>query len=201
MLTAPYVTSYLTEHFGNASSLSHPFGLQAAEAVDKARRQVCDLIGANPNEIVFTSGATESDNAAIKGAAWAEGRTGGHIITTSIEHRAVLETCQFLETRGFKVTWLPVDENAMIDPADVKKAITPETFLISVMHANSEVGTIQPVAEVGEIGVVFYIGVEGIKVKSVQLIPSGQGNMAAIGIQQHNKEAMVSNKFTDSAAQ
>ena len=152
---------YLTERFGNASSLSHPFGLEAAEAVDRARHTVCELIGANPNEIVFTSGATESDNTAIKGVAWAGGRNGGHIITTSIEHRAVLETCRFLERRGYTVTYLPVDENAIVDPVDVRKAITPETFLISVMHANSEVGTIQPIEEVGaiaqEAGIMFHV--------------------------------------------
>ncbi len=151
---------YLTEHFGNASSTSHAYGLRAAAAVDRARGQVARLIGAGQAEIVFTSGATESDNTAIKGVAWAAGR-GRHIITTSIEHRAVLESCRFLEGQGFEVTRLPVDSEAMVDPADVKKALREDTILISVMHANSEVGTIQPVEEIGaiarEAGVPFHV--------------------------------------------
>jgi cysteine desulfurase len=152
---------YLTTHFGNASSVSHTFGLEAASAVDVARTRVASLIGATPGEIVFTSGATESDNTAIKGVAWASRERGRHIITTSIEHRAVLEACRFLQMEGFQVTYLPVDAHAMVNPDDVRRAITPETILISVMHANSEVGTIQPVQEIGAIarehGIAFHV--------------------------------------------
>jgi len=152
---------YLTTHFGNASSVSHQFGLEAAAAVDKARTQVADLLGATAAEVVFTSGATESDNTAIKGVAWASRDKGRHIVTTSIEHRAVLETCRFLETEGFEVTYVPVDSNATVDPEDVRKALRDDTILVSVMHANSEVGTIQPVEAVGAIarqkGIPFHV--------------------------------------------
>jgi len=152
---------YLTTHFGNASSVSHQFGLEAAAAVDKARTQVADLLGATAAEVVFTSGATESDNTAIKGVAWASRDKGRHIVTTSIEHRAVLETCRFLETEGFEVTYVPVDSNATVDPDDVRKALRDDTILVSVMHANSEVGTIQPVEAVGAIarqkGIPFHV--------------------------------------------
>jgi len=122
---------------------------------------VAGTIGADASEIVFTSGATESDNAAIKGVAWASRERGRHIITTSIEHRAVLEACRFLEAEGFRVTYLPVDQHAMVDPDDVRSAITSETILISVMHANSEVGTIQPIEAIGAIaaqrGIPFHV--------------------------------------------
>lgn len=152
---------YLTEHHGNASSTSHPYGLAAAGAVEEARRSVALLLGARETEIVFTSGATESDNAALKGVAWASESKGRHIVTTGIEHRAVLEACRFLEQRGFKVTYLPVDSQALVDPDDVKRAISNETILISVMHANSEVGTIQPVEAIATIarerGIPFHV--------------------------------------------
>ena len=155
---------YLTEHFGNASSLSHAWGLEAARAVDVARQQVAAVIGAAPEEILFTSGATESDNTAIKGAAWAAiraGKTGRHIVTTAIEHRAVLESCAFLETQGFTITHVPVDADGLVDPDAVRAALTGDTILVSVMHANSEVGTIQPVAAIGAIarekGIPFHV--------------------------------------------
>ena len=158
------MTPYLIKHYGNASSLSHSWGLEAARAVDVARQRVAKVIGAAPEEVVFTSGATESDNMAIKGAAWAAvaaGQGGRHIITTSIEHRAVLESCDFLTTQGFRVTHVPVDSSAMVDPPAVRRAITDDTILISVMHANSEVGTIQPVTEIGAIalerGIPFHV--------------------------------------------
>lgn len=151
----------LTRHFGNASSVSHVFGLEAAAAVDRARLQTAGLIGAAPGEIIFTSGATESDNAAIKGTAWSSRERGRHIITTSIEHRAVLESCRFLESEGFHVTYLPVDADARVDPDAVRRAITDTTILISVMHANSEVGTLQPVREIGALararGIPFHV--------------------------------------------
>jgi cysteine desulfurase len=152
---------YLTTHYGNASSVSHAFGLEAAAAVDRGRAQVAGLIGATPAEVVFTSGATESDNTAIKGVAWASRDRGRHIITTSIEHRAVLEACHFLEGEGFRVTYLPVDTHALVDPDEVRRAIANDTILISVMHANSEVGTLQPVEEIGVIarerGIPFHV--------------------------------------------
>ncbi len=152
---------YLEEHFGNASSVSHPFGLTAAAAVESGREKVAALIGARPGEILFTSGATESDNSAIKGLAWAAGGGGRHIITTCVEHRAVLESCRFLEKQGFRVTYLPVDRHGMVDPDDLRKALDDDTILISVMHANSEVGTLQPVEEIGRIaaerGIPFHV--------------------------------------------
>jgi len=152
---------FLTQHYGNASSVSHSFGLAAASAVDRARAQTAALIGAAPGEILFTSGATESDNLAIKGAAWAASGKGRHLITTSIEHRAVLESCRFLETQGYQVSYLPVDGTGAVDPAEVRRALRKDTILISVMHANSEVGTLQPVREIGaiarEAGIPFHV--------------------------------------------
>jgi cysteine desulfurase len=152
---------YLTEHFGNASSVSHPFGLAAAEAVAAARGQVAALLGCSAEEIVFTSGATESDNTAIKGIAWSSSRPGGHIITTCIEHRAVLESCRFLERQGFRATFVGTDAQGIVDPEEVRKAIRPDTILISVMHANSEIGTIQPAEAIGaiarEAGIPFHV--------------------------------------------
>ena len=152
---------YLTTHYGNASSVSHQFGLEAAGAVDRGRTQVAGMLGSSAEEVVFTSGATESDNAAIKGVAWASKDRGRHIVTTSIEHRAVLESCRFLESEGFAVTYLPVDSHARVDPDDVRKAVRDDTILISVMHANSEVGTMQPVEAIGafarERGIPFHV--------------------------------------------
>ena len=152
---------YLTEHFGNASSVSHPFGLAAAEAVDGAREEVAALLSCTPEEIVFTSGATESDNMAIKGVAWATAKPGGHIITSRIEHRAVLESCRFLERQGFRVTFVGTDAEGFVNPDDIRNAIAPDTILISIMHANSEIGTIQPVTEIGaiarEAGIPFHV--------------------------------------------
>jgi len=141
---------YFTEAFGNPSSI-YSYGQEAKGAIEEARARVAELIGARDEEIVFTSGGTEADNFAIKGVAFASEKKGNHIVTSSIEHHAVMESCEFLERRGFKVTYLPVDSYGSVDPADVKKAITDKTILISVMHANNEVGTIQPVAEIGKI--------------------------------------------------
>jgi cysteine desulfurase len=152
---------YLTERFGNAASTSHAFGTVAAEAVERGREQTARLVGASAAEIVFTSGATESDNMAIKGAAWEAAEKGRHIVTTSIEHRAVLESCAFLRTQGFEITLLPVDPHGVVDPDDVARALRPGTILVSVMHANSEIGTVQPVQEIGAIcrerGVPFHV--------------------------------------------
>jgi len=141
---------YFTDAFGNPSSI-YSYGQEAKGAIEEARAKVADLMGARSDETVFTSGGTEADNFAIKGMAYANEGKGNHIITSAIEHHAVIETCKFLEKRGFLVTYLPVDEYGLVDPDDVKKAITDKTILISVMHANNEVGTIQPIAEIGKI--------------------------------------------------
>src|SRR3989449_10340243 len=149
---------YFHDAFGNPSSI-HGFGRAARDAVDVARERVGRFLAVAPEEIVFTSGGTESDNFGVKGLALARGR--GHIITSKIEHHAVLRTCQTLEERGFEVTYLPVDEYGMVAADDVKRAIRPDTIAISVMHANSEIGTIQPVAAIGalarEHGVPFHV--------------------------------------------
>jgi cysteine desulfurase len=136
--------------FGNPSSL-HGFGQDARRAMEAARAELAGLINADPDEIVFTSGGTESDNFAIKGIAEANSDRGKHIITTKIEHHAVLESCHALERQGFRVTYLDVDEYGLVNPEDVIKAITPETVLVSVMHANNEIGTVEPVSEIGHI--------------------------------------------------
>jgi cysteine desulfurase len=151
---------YFTQKFGNAASRSHRFGWEAEQAVEQARRQIAGLIGASPQEIVFTSGATESDNLAIKGVAEAHAGGGDHIITSAIEHKAVLDACKRLEQRGCRVTWLPVGRDGLVDPGAVRAAIGERTVLVSIMYANNEVGTIQPVAEIGGIckerGVLFH---------------------------------------------
>lgn len=144
------MSPYFAEAFGNPSSL-HFFGQEAKAGVEEARQKLASLIGAQAEEIVFTSGGTEADNLAIRGVAYANERRGNHIITTALEHHAVLETCKFLEERGFKVTYLPVDGHGLVDPEDVKRTVTDKTILISVMHANNEVGTIEPIAEIGAI--------------------------------------------------
>jgi cysteine desulfurase len=139
---------YLTEHHGNPSSI-HASGRRAREALDAARDTVARHLGASPREIVFTAGGTDSDNLAIKGAAWAASARGRHIVTSAVEHKAVLHAAGVLERSGFGVTYLPVDRYGRVDPADVAAAITDATTLVSVMAANNEVGTIQPVAEIG----------------------------------------------------
>ncbi|MEW6117372.1 MAG: cysteine desulfurase NifS [Nitrospirota bacterium] len=150
---------YFSEIYGNPSS-AHSWGFEAREAVERARKSVAGFMGARSNEVVFTSGGTESDNAAIKGVAFANRNRGDHIITSSIEHHAVLEPCAFLEKNGFDITYLPVDRYGLVSPDDVKKVITKRTILISVMHANNEIGTIQPIAEIGKIakenGIIFH---------------------------------------------
>jgi cysteine desulfurase len=143
---------YFKEEFGNAASRSHSFGLRAEEAVEKSRAQIASLINASePGEIIFTSGATESDNLAIKGVAEMYREKGNHIITSSIEHKAALDTCRHLETQGFRVTYLPVDREGLIRLEDLRKAITTQTILISMMYANNEIGVLQPVGEIGRI--------------------------------------------------
>ncbi|MFW6139312.1 MAG: cysteine desulfurase family protein [Spirochaetota bacterium] len=141
---------YLEKHFGNPSS-SHQYGILTKQAVEDARSRVASLLECKPSEIVFTSGGTESNNNAIKGAAFTNRHRGSHIITTCIEHPAVFEVCRFLEKQGFRVTCLPVDRYGLVSISDVKKAIGPQTILITIMHANNEVGTIQPVEEISKI--------------------------------------------------
>ena len=141
---------YLRDFFGNPSSM-HSIGQEARVAVEESRDKVASMIGASSEEIVFTGGGTEADNFALKGMAYANDSKKNHIITSSIEHHAVLETCKFLERLGFSVTYLPVDGYGLVDPDDVKRAITEKTLLISVMHANNEVGTVEPIAEIGKI--------------------------------------------------
>ncbi len=151
---------YLTDRFGNAASRNHAFGWQAEEAVEAARKQVAALIGATAKEIVFTSGATESDNLAIKGAAHMYREKGNHIITVVTEHKAVIDTCKRLEKEGFDVTYLPVGRDGLVDLDQVRAAITGRTILVSIMAANNEVGVLQPIAEIGGItrerGVLFH---------------------------------------------
>ena len=138
------------EHFGNASSI-HGTERDARKVLEDARRTVADILGAKPAEIYFTSGGSESDNWAIKGAAFANRKKGNHIITSQIEHHAVLHTCQWLEKQGFEVTYLPVDEYGLVNPRDVEAAITDKTILITIMAANNEIGTIEPIPEIGRI--------------------------------------------------
>ena len=142
---------YFTEKFGNAASLNHEFGWKAEEAVENARGHIARLIRATPREIVFTSGATESDNLAIKGVAESHRAKGNHIITQVTEHKAVLDSCKRLEKYGYEVTYLPVALDGLIDLDELRRAITPKTILISIMYANNEIGVIQPIAEIGRI--------------------------------------------------
>jgi cysteine desulfurase len=152
---------YFTELYGNPSSHIHDQGQEALKAVDAARSSVAGLIGAKPGEIVFTSGATEANNLAVKGAAGARAEKGKHVVASVVEHFSVLNALIPLRNRGYEVTLLPVDTDGKVDPEDVRKAIRPDTLLVSVMHANSEIGTIEPVAEIGRIakgrGVLFHM--------------------------------------------
>jgi cysteine desulfurase len=151
---------YFSAIYGNAASQSHRFGWDAADAVDRARAQVAALIGADPREIVFTSGATEANNLAIKGAAWASKRTSGHLVTAATEHRAVLDPMNRLTRDGWSLTVLPVDRHGRVDPQDVAHSLTDRTVLVSLMAANNEVGTLHPIAEIGRLcrerGVLFH---------------------------------------------
>ena len=169
---------YLTTHFGNAAS-THAFGVAAKDAVDKARYQVANLLGCTSDEILFTSGATESDNLAIRGAAYAYRDRGNHIITSTAEHHAVLDTCHALDKEGFETTYLPVDRYGMVNPDDVEAAITPKTVLMSFMYANNEVGTINPIREIADIatqhGVIFHSD-------AVQGVGKLESNMDVLGL-------------------
>ena len=152
---------YFKEDFGNSSSRSHAFGWRAEEAVEGARAEVAALIGASPKELVFTSGATESDNLAILGGARFHSGKGRHLVATRIEQKAVLDALSFLEREGFEVTLVPVSPSGIVDPDDVKRALRPDTVLVSIIHANNEVGTVQPIAEIGRLtraaGVLFHV--------------------------------------------
>lgn len=149
-LAAEAMDTYIRKHFGNPSS-NHFFGRNAKEGVEIARKQIASLLGCLPEEIVFTSGGTESNNFAIRGTAETFKSKGNHIITTKIEHPAVIQPCKYLEKKGFEITYLPVDKYGMLNLPDIKKAIKPATFLITVMHANNETGTIQPIAEISKL--------------------------------------------------
>lgn len=152
---------YFSEKFGNAASRSHEFGWKAEEAVENARAQIAKLINASPKEIVFTSGATESTNLALKGAAEVYGEKGRHIVTQVTEHKATLDTCKHLEKAGFTVTYLPVGKDGRVNLDALQAALTPNTILISIMYANNEVGAIQPIAQIGKIakerGILFHV--------------------------------------------
>lgn len=157
---AKLMMTYYTEKYGNPSSV-HSFGREAKEALENAREQVAKLLGAQPTEITFTSGGTEADNLAILGTVEAQRKKGKHIITSAVEHHAVLETCEYLEKNGFELTIIPVNEEGLLSVQDVENAIRPDTILITIMHANNEVGTIQPIAEIGKLarekGITFHV--------------------------------------------
>jgi cysteine desulfurase len=169
---------YFSEKYGNPSSL-YSIGRQSRKAVEESRQKVADLIGAKKEEIIFTGSGTEADNLAIKGIALKNRIKGDHIITSSIEHHAVLHTCKYLEKNGFKMTYLPVSKEGLVNPDDVEKAITPQTILITIMHANNEIGTIQPIEEIGRIAKEKNIPFHTDAVQTVGKIPV---NVDALGV-------------------
>jgi len=178
---------YFTEKFGNAASRNHAFGWAGEEAVENARSQVANLIGATPKEIIFTSGATESDNLMIKGVAEMYREKGNHIITQAIEHKAVLDTCKRLEKDGFEVTYLPVQKDGRVDPEDVRKAITPKTILITIMYANNEIGVINPIAEIGKIAKEhgIFLAVDGVQAVGKVPVDVQKDNIDLLAISAH----------------
>ncbi|HWR25320.1 MAG TPA: cysteine desulfurase NifS [Methanosarcina sp.] len=161
---------FLKKHFGNPSSL-YSIGREGKEAVETSREQLAKALGANPEEIYFTSGGTESDNWAVKGTAFARKKKGKHIITTSIEHHAVLYPCEYLETQGFDVTYLPVDKYGLVNPENLEAALRKDTILISIMYANNEIGTVEPILEVGEIAKEHAIPFHTDAVQAIGKIP------------------------------
>ena len=175
---AEVMLPYFSERFGNPSSL-YTLAREAKEAVEEARRKVAAAIGASPEEIFFTSGGTEADNWAIKGVAAANRKKGDHIITSSIEHHAVIHTCESLEKQGYRVTYLPVDEFGRVDPATVEEAITDQTILISIMTANNEIGTIEPVAEIAKVAHDHDIPFHTDAVQAIGAIPVSVDDMGA----------------------
>jgi len=178
---------YFGDKFGNAASRNHSFGWAGEEAVENARGQVASLIGATPKEIIFTSGATESDNLMIKGVAEMYREKGNHIITQAIEHKAVLDTCKRLEKYGYEVTYLPVHKDGRVDPEDVRKAIKATTILITVMYANNEIGIINPVQEIGKIakehGIIF--AVDGVQAVGKIPVDVQKDNIDLLAISAH----------------
>ena len=178
---------YFNAKFGNAASRNHSFGWAGEQAVENARAQVASLIGATPKEIIFTSGATESDNLMIKGVAEMYKEKGNHVITQAIEHKAVLDTCKRLEKEGFEVTYLPVQRDGRVDPEDVLKAITPKTILITIMYANNEIGVINPIAEIGKIakehGIFF--AVDGVQAVGKVPVDVQKDNIDLLAISAH----------------
>jgi len=178
---------YFGDKFGNAASRNHSFGWAGEEAVENARGQVASLIGATPKEIIFTSGATESDNLMIKGVAEMYREKGNHIITQAIEHKAVLDTCKRLEKYGYEVTYLPVKKDGRVDPEDVRKAIKPTTILITVMYANNEIGIINPIQEIGKIakehGIIF--AVDGVQAVGKIPVDVQKDNIDLLAISAH----------------
>jgi cysteine desulfurase len=162
---------YIARHYGNPSSL-HVYGRTTKDAVEEARRQVADLLGCTAAEIIFTGGGSESNNTVLKGVAYTYRHRGNHIITSQVEHPATINPCQFLERQGLRVTYLPVDRTGMVDPDDVRRAITPQTILISIMHANNEVGTLQPIAEISRIARDHGVLVHTDAAQSVGKIPT-----------------------------
>jgi len=178
---------YFTDKFGNAASRNHSFGWSAEEAVENARQQVASLVGATAKEIIFTSGATESDNLMIKGVAEMYREKGNHIITQAIEHKAVLDTCKNLEKHGFEVTYLPVQRDGRVSLEDVRKAIKPTTILISVMYANNEIGIVNPIPEIGKIakehGIIF--AVDGVQAVGKIPIDVQKDNIDLLAISAH----------------
>jgi len=178
---------YFTERFGNAASRNHEFGWTAEEAVENARAQIARLVNATPKEIIFTSGATESDNLAIKGAAEMYREKGNHIITQVTEHKAVLDTCKRLEKYGYEVTYLPVQKDGCVDLDELRRAITPKTILISIMYANNEIGVIQPIAEIGKIakekGVLFHV--DGVQAAGKIPVDVQKDNIDMLAISAH----------------
>lgn len=169
---------YFTTHFGNASS-THLFGVRAKDAVEKARHQVAELLGCSDEEIIFTSGATESDNLAIRGIAYAYREKGNHIITSTAEHHAILDTCDALATEGFETTYLPVDKYGMVSPDDVEAAITPKTIVMSFMYGNNEVGTINPIADIAAVATKHGVLFHSDAVQGIGQLPS---NMELLGV-------------------
>jgi cysteine desulfurase len=177
---------YFIEMFGNAASRNHSFGWYAEEAVEKSRKQIADLIGATAKEIVFTSGATESNNLAIKGVAEMYAEKGNHIITAATEHKAILDTCKHLEKQGIRVTYLPVQQNGLVDLDMLRDAITDKTILVTIMYANNEIGVVQPVAEIGKIakerGVLFHTdGVQAVGKVPVNVLKDNIDLMSITG--------------------